>query len=140
MTARIAALLLWTWISDSTVECSIEGVSLIQSERRGVAAIHRWSQWMVKTHGGDRDGGPLLVRRENGTMRGIVHPIVQSSGSQSAISIGPSTHARGAAGFLPRRLTFQSGTVASARRRRCRARPAVPARIDAVVHGMLSNI
>src|ERR1700730_9422289 len=69
MTARIAALLLWTSISDSTVECSIEGVSLIQSERRGVAAIHRWSQWMVKTHGGDRDGGPLLVRRERNDAR-----------------------------------------------------------------------
>jgi hypothetical protein len=51
--------------------------------------IHRLSEWIVKTRSGDRDGGPLLVRRENRTTRGIVHPIVQSSGSQSATRSDP---------------------------------------------------
>jgi hypothetical protein len=55
---------------------------------------------VVKTRDGDRDGGPLLIRRENGTTRSLVRAIEQSSGSQSATSIGPNS------GFRDMRLDF----------------------------------
>jgi hypothetical protein len=53
-----------------------------------------------QTRDGDRDGGPLLIRRENGTTRSLVRAIEQSSGSQSATSIGPNS------GFRDLRLDF----------------------------------